>query len=58
MIQVMTSDREMYDQAIKTLPQQGSKGMYTVVNGVILLNNVPIGVQGFAVSTHAWELFH
>jgi hypothetical protein len=54
----MKSDQEMYNDVIKTLPQQGSQGVYTVVNGIILLNGKPIGVHGFAVSTHAWELFH
>jgi hypothetical protein len=54
----MNSDQELYNYAIKTLPQQGSKGVYTVVNGIILINGQPIGVHGFAVSTHAWELFH
>lgn len=51
-------DKTMYESALKTLPQQGSSGTYTNVNGIIMLNGKPVAVHGFAVSTHAWELFH
>jgi|694.fasta_scaffold00501_50 hypothetical protein len=52
------NDQEAYDMALKSLPQQGSRGMYTESNGVILLNGIPVGVHGFSGSKHAWELFH
>jgi hypothetical protein len=52
------SDQEEYDMALKSLPQQGSKGVYTQVNGVILLDGKPISPIGFASSKHAWELLH